>query len=391
MMPKRRFYATRSAASMKISLFIPSVNHAPAQRPRACRYCGKPILHRHGALKKPIKDHRLSEVIVYRYKCTSCGKTFRHYPSGITPKNQSQRTLVLAALMYALGLSCSAASHLLGALGADVSKMGVWRDAQEAGQALREKRPAGRVRVLGADETVFKVRGKEVVVGFVVDAASGKSLGFEVLFAGDGRAFREWLKPYAEEMGAEVLVSDDNDSYGVVAAELGLSQQLCIAHVRKYVARRADSILGQARREYDEQDEKLRKLAEDLEALKGVLRELSEEGARQVERLHLGYLWAAPPTRKGQEAKEATAAYRMRMLTLELWSKWPKIRLHLSRPELGLDGTNNASERGISKSKVRYKSMRGYKSMGGMNNGIALTQWLYSGEDEHDLNKEMAA
>jgi hypothetical protein len=90
--------------------------------------------------------------------------------------------------------------------------------------------------------------------------------------------------------GAEVLVSDDNDSYGVVAAELGLSQQLCIAHVRKYVARRADSILGQARREYDEQDEKRRKLAEDLEALKGVLRELSEEGARQVERLHRGYL-----------------------------------------------------------------------------------------------------
>src|SRR4051794_15331881 len=57
----------------------------------------------------------------------------------------------------------------------------------------------------------------------------------------------------------------------------------------------------------------------------------------------------------------------MRMLTLELWSKWPKIQLHLSRPALGLDGTNNASERGISKSKVRYKSMRGYKSMGGMN------------------------
>jgi hypothetical protein len=25
-----------------------------------------------------------------------------------------------------------------------------------------------------------------------------------------------------------------------------------------------------------------------------------------------------------------------------------------------------------------------------MTNGIALTQWLYSGEDEHDLAKEMA-
>ena len=35
--------------------------------------------------------------------------------------------------------------------------------------------------------------------------------------------------------------------------------------------------------------------------------------------------------------------------------------------------------------------MRGYQSMNGMTNGIALTQWLYSGGDEHDLAKEMAA
>jgi hypothetical protein len=33
--------------------------------------------------------------------------------------------VVLAALMYALGLSCSAASRLLGALGAEISKMSV--------------------------------------------------------------------------------------------------------------------------------------------------------------------------------------------------------------------------------------------------------------------------
>jgi len=81
----------------------------------------------------------------------------------------------------------------------------------------------------------------------------------------------------------------------------------------------------------------------------------------------------------------------MRMLTLELWQKWHKLRLHLRRIEPGLDGTNNASERSISRSKVRYKTMRGYKSVEGMANGIALTQWLYDGEDEHDLAKEMAA
>ncbi len=93
--------------------------------------------------------------------------------------------------------------------------------------------PLCRVRALEADETVFKVKAKEVVVGFVVDGQSRKTLGFEVLFDGDGRTFGEWLEPYAEQLGAEVLVSDDNDSYSVTARELGFSHQLCVAHVRK--------------------------------------------------------------------------------------------------------------------------------------------------------------
>jgi transposase-like protein len=375
---------------MKIRLVVADVNVQPTERPRSCPYCEGAILHRHGTLKKPIKDHRCEEVAVHRYKCLSCQRTFRHYPVGVSGKDQSQRTVVLAALMYALGLSCSAASHVLGALGVEISKITVWRDAQEAGESLRRKRPSGRVRVMGADETMFKVKGKEVVVGFVVDAKSGETLGFEVLFEGDGEAFSRWLSEYVEKFGVEVIVSDDNDSYGVAASELGLSHQLCVAHVRKYVAKRSKSIFEQAAREYANEDEKLGKLKADLKVLEGLLKELPEDGLERIGMLHRRFLWATPPTRKGQK-KRASAAYRMRMLTLELWNDWKKIRLHLSRPELHLDGTNNASERSISKSKVRYKTMRGYKSPQGMKNGIALTQWLYNGEDEHDLAREMAA
>jgi Transposase IS66 family len=220
-------------------------------------------------------------------------------------------------------------------------------------------------------------------------------LGFEVLFEGDGEAFKEWLEPYAKELGAELLVSDDNDSYSVATAELGLSHQLCIAHVRKYLKRRSKSILEQAEGEWGKQDEKYKKkLEEDLDRLRGLLEELAEEGGKRIGRMHREYLWAQPPRRKQKEGEEkrkekAGAGYRMRMLTLELWQKWPKILLHLRRPELGLDGTNNASERAIGRSKVRYKTMRGYKSVEGMSNGVVLTQWLYSGEDEHDLLAEV--
>lgn len=376
---------------MKISLIVPEVNLRPTSRPRACPYCAKPILHRHGSVRKPIKDHKIhTEVDAQRYKCLSCERTFRHYPTGVTRKEQSKRTVVLAALMYGLGLSCSAASHLLKALGVEVSHVTVWRDAQEAGEALGASRaPAGRVRVLGADETVFKVRGQEVVVGFVVDGQSGKTLGFEVLLEGDGQAFRKWLAPYAQELGAEVLISDDNDAYGVAAAGLGVEHQLCIAHVRKYLKRRSESILEQAEEEWGNEDGKYKKLEEDLKRLRELLEELPEEGEKRIGQLHREYLWAQNPRK--EQAKKACGGYRMRMLTLELWNKWRKIRLYLRRPELDLDGTNNASERSIGRSKVRYKTMRGYKSMEGMRNGIALTQWLYSGEDEHDLLEKMAA
>ena len=231
----------------------------------------------------------------------------------------------------------------------------------------------------------------------MVDGQSGRTLGFEVLFEGDGQAFKEWLEPYAEELRAQVLVTDDNESYGVAADGLGLAHQLCIAHVRKFVKRRSRSILEQAEGEWGDQDQKYEKLEADLDRLRGSLEELAEEGGKQIGRIHREYLWAQPPRRKLEkegEAKtkeKASAGHRMRMLTLELWNKWPKILLHLRRPDLGLDGTNNASERAIGRSKVRYKTMRGYKSDEGMSNGIALTQWLHSGEDEHDLGQEMAA
>ncbi len=51
----------------------------------------------------------------------------------------------------------------------------------------------------------------------------------------------------------------------------------------------------------------------------------------------------------------------------------------------------HTTERAIGKSMVRYKTMRGYKSLEGTKNGVVLTQWLYSGEDEHDLLAEIMA
>ena len=370
---------------MKIRLVIPAVNTQPIERPQACRFCGHWHLHRHGTVTKPLRDHRQTEVTVDRYRCVARGRTFRHYPDGVTARDQSQRTVVLAALLYGLGLSCHAAAHVLGALEVAVSGMTVWRDAQAAGDALRRTRPDGRVQVLGVDETVYRVKGEETIVGMVTNGQSGLTLDFTVLGATDSATFERWLEPYVRQYGVEVIVSDEHASYGVVTANLGLEQQLCLTHVRKAVTKRSKAILAQARQAWSD-PQQIDQLARELAQIRRLVRDLPATGERHLESLHRRYLDAPQPG----EGEQATVAYRMRMLTLELWNHWSKLRLYRRRPELRLDGTNNGTERAIGKSKVRYKTMRGDKSRDGLYNGIALTQWLYSGADSHDLATAMA-
>ena len=86
---------------------------------------------------------------------------------------KSIRLRGLAALSWALGLSLRSVSHLLGALGCDLSRMSVWRDVQAAGTIALGgwlSKDRGRVRLMGVDETVLKVGGNRTVVGFVTDA-----------------------------------------------------------------------------------------------------------------------------------------------------------------------------------------------------------------------------
>jgi transposase-like protein len=371
---------------MKIRLMIPDVNEHPTERPNACRYCGHWRLHRHGRVGKPVRDHQVQQVTVERDKCTACGRTFRHYPAGVTAQDQSQRTVMLAAVRYGLGLSCSASAAFLWAVGATIRRMSVWRDAQAAGEALQRRRPSGSVRVLGADETVYRVRGQQVLVGFVVDDASGNTVSFDVLYGGDAASLLAWLAPYAETMGVEVLVSDGHDAYGVVASALGLEHQLGLAHVRKAAAKQIRSLQKQTADTWGEGTHRPQ-FADDLEQLRELVRELPADGLDQLWGMHQRYLGAAPPG----TGESASVAYRMRLFTLELIEMWAKLCLARARPELGMDGTNNATERAIGKSKMRYKTMRGYKSLDGLCNGIALTQWLYSGDTDHDLGTVLAA
>ncbi|MGQ9571564.1 MAG: IS66 family transposase, partial [Dehalococcoidia bacterium] len=78
----------------------------------------------------------------------------------------------------------------------------------------------------------------------------------------------------------------------------------------------------------------------------------------------------------------------LRRLVVDLLQRWPALICH--QRMAGVPTTNNRTEQAIGKSKVRLKTVRGFKSLPGAAAGVALTQWLYSGAEQHNL-AELAA
>ncbi len=343
---------------MRLRLLVPQVKPLPADRPQACRWCGSPVLQRHQAVPKALIDTQVREVQAVRYRCTACRRTFRHYPEGVSHYRQSQRLMGLAVLLWTLGLSEWGTSHALGALEVRLHRSSVHRDRLRAGARLQQRWAVrGRVRVLGADETVVRVRGQATLLGFVVDGESGQTVGVDVLVAQDTPAFRRWLQRYSRGLGVEVLVTDDLATYRPASLELGLRQQVCLTHVRRWVGRRLRQVAG-----WEEEKARIREL----------VRALPVDGGRQLMALE-PKVRRAPPLRR---------------VVVDLIQRWPALVLHQGKP--WVPATNNRTEQAIGKSKVRFKTVRGFKSVAGALAGVALTQWLYSGAAQHDL-RELAA
>ena len=100
------------------------------------------------------------------------------------------------------------------------------------------------MRVIGADETVVRVKGETTVVGVVTDAETGRVLGLDVLVERDADGFMEWLGDFVSDYGVEAMVTDDLNTYKPVVRRLGIEHQICIAHARKWAWNRLDGIDG---------------------------------------------------------------------------------------------------------------------------------------------------
>ena len=212
--------------------------------------------------------------------------------------------------------------------------------------------------MIGADETVLKLRGEKTVVGVVTDAATGQIVGMDVLVERDTEGFVDWLSDYVSELGVEAMVTDDLSTYKPVVEHLGVEHQVCIAHVRKNVWNRLKKVDGwewcKAR-------------------IWELMTELPDVGGRELFDME----------------RRVRGEPDLRRLVVELSEKWRSLTCHCRVS--GMPQTNNCTERAIGRSKIRYKTVRGYESEEGMLKGLGLTQWVWSGEDGLDLGELIAA
>lgn len=357
---------------MRLHLLLPKVNPSKRPAPTTCVFsgCSGKRFRFHQPVSKSLRDTIYQRVEAHRYQCLKCGRTFRVYPEGVTSAQTSQRVKGLAVMLYLLGLSYGAVSLALEAIGVSFSKTHVYNTVQEAAKRVpglkREQVFEGiKTSVIGSDLTSVKCNGKWLPLGITVDAISGLALSIDALSGEDMQTLKEWVEPIAQQVGAQLLVTDDADGFKTVADEIGVQHQVCKSHVLRNtqtLIERFQALVGQVA------DASLQAIGvsaaqaqADLARLGDLIKSRRREDAGELETLHHRYGQAVAP----RPGESMSLAYRLRLLYLDRWNLW--FRLTRYRRWKGprgeqIDGTNNACERAIGWwIKERYRSMRGYK------------------------------
>ena len=357
---------------MRLQMILPRVDAAVISPPEVCPYegCSSRHFRLHQCVEKRVRDLHVDEVRAHRYACLGCGRTFRVYPTGVDHHATSQRVRGLGVMLYLLGLSYGATSLVLEALDVYQAKSTVYLAVQEAAERVPGLRRGGfltgiRTPALGADVTSVKCQGKWLQLGLMVDSIQGMVLSIEALPAEDAQALEAWIRPVADLVGADLLVTDDADALKRVADALALSHQVCTNHVRRNTEALVEELRAQLREDGEGSLEAIGVRANQAEADLSQLREWMATRRREqvtdLQEMHLRYAHAPAP----RAGERATFAYRMRQLTLDRWELWPRLTTYRVWRGSGgerVDGTNNASERAIGWwLKERYRTMRGYK------------------------------
>lgn len=381
---------------------IPPPTRCPLKHPKTKRRCTGTRFKLHQVhCRKPVRDLRHTQVMVQRYRCLKCHHTFRVYPSGVCEDQLTASLKALCILMYLLGLSYQGVVDFFEAVLQPVGKTTVYNYVQAAGRKVRRLRQHGRqadrgkIKVLGLDFTHVKCAGQDQIVAVATAMLTGEPIDIELLEGEGSVRTLKWIREIAEEIGAEILVTDDADALKSVADELGCQQQICRAHVNRNVHDLVAQLGEKALDHPEPVPWELRGLTvdqflEDLQDLEWIIKSVPHDGQTQLDALAARYQMAPPPPQGGK----ATMWYRMRLLTLDWSENWSRLAFYQTwrgDNQEKLDGTNNVTEQIIGQSvKERYRTMRSYKRKESIRNVSSLLGWVRMKGADYDLGELVA-
>ena len=340
-----------------VVLNLPTVKRKVDERPKQCPYCAGETFQRWGQVNKAVKDTRVRQVKVYRYRCCHCKRIFRHYPAGVSHAQQSERLMKLCVIMWSLGLSHRGVALILSVFGVPLSHMSGWRSVQREGKRIRQSLQWKPARVVGVDGAWVADKGIMVAV----DMGDGKLLALAEIDEKEKSAVAAWLKTLKQKHKIGAIVTDDLATYKRIAQELEIGHQICQFHVRRWV--------GQA----------LRKLKEELpqewlhilSTIQQMVDELPVHGS-----MALYELWKEIPGRATLPDEKRIPLEKLRDLVLRLTRDWEMYIEFYSDP--GIPWTNNRTEQIIGRLKNRAKRVRGYKTTDGLLTGSLVASQFWT-------------
>lgn len=339
-----------------VLLQLPVVKRKTEIRPQQCPYCQGGTFQRWGKVRKPVRDNRFRTVQVYRYRCCHCRRTFRHYPQGVRRADQTERLGKLAAILWVLGLSLRGVQTAMAAFGVPLSHMSVWRDLQAQAGVLERQHQWKGVRVLGLDGVYPLLKGQKRAVLVAIDLGDGRPVAIGQVDEASPQAVKRFLEPLVQRLGVRVIVTDDLNTFRVVAEKLDLEQQVCQFHLRRWVGRAVRELRDSLPVEWGWV----------LDEIKGLLAELPPAGSRR-----LFELWKQIPEKRTGQSGERSPLEQLRYLLLRLSEHWRTYRVF--DWDKDVPWTNNGTEQAIGRMQMRSRTVRGYKSWAGLKAAFLLT------------------
>lgn len=339
-----------------VTLRLPEVKRKTKTRPQKCPYCSGNTFQSWGQVAKPVRDLRCRTIRVCRYRCCHCHRTFRYYPKGVDRADQTERLRKYVAILWVLGMSLRSVQLALSAFNLSISHMTVWRDLQEQAELVKERRKWQSVRILGVDGAYPLMKGKKQPTIVAIDMGTGQPVAVGAVDEANPAAVRRFLEPLIQRLGVSVIVTDDLQSYRKVADKLGVEQQVCQFHVRRWVGLALYELKQTLPAEW----------LWVLEEVKQLLSELPLEGSRR-----LFELWKLIPEKRTGQTGDRSPLEKLRYLLIRLSEHWASYRVFDWQKDV--PWTNNDTEQAIGRMKMRARTVRGYKSWQGMEAALLLT------------------